>query len=217
MKLPFTIEQFIEVFKTYNTTVFPMQFIFYLLALIAIYLSVRKNTLSDKIISTILSFFWLWMGIVYHLIFFTSINKGAYIFGALFILQGALFMWKGVFQNQLSFQLLKNKKGITGVILILFALLIYPLIGYFLGRVYPASPTFGLPCPTTIFTFGTLLFIKGKCPVIILVIPFLWSIIGFTAAISLGITEDSSLLISAIIAGVFSVVRTNKPVNIFIK
>ncbi len=128
---------------------------------------------------------------------------GAYIFGALFILQGELFMWKGVIQNQLSFQFLKTKKGIAGAVLLLFALLIYPLIGYSLGRVYPASPTFGLPCPTTIFSFGILLFIKGRCPVIILVIPFLWSIIGFTAAISLGITEDSSLLISAIVTGVF--------------
>jgi hypothetical protein len=203
MKLPFTIEQFLEVFKNYNTAVFPIQFIFYLLALIAIYLSVRKITLSDKIISAILSFFWLWMGIAYHFVFFTTINKGAYIFGVLFILQGVLFMWKGVFQNQLTFQFLNNKKGVTGAVLLIFALLTYPLIGYFLGRVYPASPTFGLPCPTTIFSFGILLLIKGRCPVIILVIPFLWSIIGFTAAITLGITEDSGLLISAIITGVF--------------
>ncbi|WP_414541485.1 DUF6064 family protein [Nostoc sp. CCY0012] len=28
----------------------------------------------------------------------------------------------------------------------------YPLIGYALGRIFPTSPTFGVPCPTTIFT-----------------------------------------------------------------
>ncbi len=199
MKTPFTIEQFLEVFKNYNQAVFPTQAIFYLISAIAIYLAIKPNISSDKIISIILAFFWLWMGIVYHIVFFAAINKAAYLFGGLFIIQGILFLIFGVFKSKLSFQFYPDKFGITGLILILFALVGYPLLGYFLGHVYPCSPTFGLPCPTTIFTFGLLLLSVKRCPVIILIVPFIWSIIGFLAAFQFGIVEDTGLLISGLI------------------
>jgi hypothetical protein len=199
MKLPFTTEEFLKVFETYNQAVFPMQLILYLLALLIIYLCIKKKSWSDKTISAMLSFLWLWMGMVYHIIFFTAINKVAYFFGTLFILQGGLFLWKGVFQNKLKFNFTKNMYGLVGIVLMVFALIIYPIIGYAFGHVYPVSPTFGLPCPTTLFTFGMLLLLNGKYPKLILIIPFIWAIIGFSAALSLGIKEDISLLISAII------------------
>jgi hypothetical protein len=79
-------------------------------------------------------------------------------------------------------------------------LLIYPVLGYFLGHVYPHSPTFGLPCPTTIFTFGLLLWADNKVPKYLLVIPLLWSLIGFLAAFQLGVLEDVMLLITGLVA-----------------
>ena len=157
MKLPFTTEEFLRVFERYNLAVWPMQYIFILMAVAAIILAVRKSAYSGKLITIFLSIFCLWMGAVYHISFFTSINKAAYVFGTIFILQGALFLFAGILKNQLSFQFKNNIYGIAGAILMVFALLIYPLIGNRLGHIYPFSPTFGLPCPTTIFTFGMLL------------------------------------------------------------
>ena len=104
------------------------------------------------------------MGIVYHLIFFTEINKAAYLFGAVFILQGILFLIFGVFQNQLSFKFHYGIYGWLGIMLISFALVVYPVLGYIVGHTYPSSPTFGLPCPTTIFTLGLLLLTYKNCP-----------------------------------------------------
>lgn len=199
MQIPFTREQFLEVFRNYNLAVFPMQVIFYLISATAIYLAIKPNPISSKIISLILSFFWIWMGIVYHLIFFTAINNVAYLFGAFFIVQGILFLIFGVFQNKLSFQFQKDKYGIAGIVLIVFALLIYPVLGYSFGHIYPASPTFGLPCPTTIFTFGLLLLNIKKCPVAILIIPFIWSMVGFMAAFQFGIMEDIGLLLASLV------------------
>ena len=199
MKPPFTLQQFLEVFTSYNEGVFPMQVLFYLMGAIAIYLALKPNAHSDKIISSIMAFFWLWMGVVYHLIYFTDINKLAYLFGAFFIIQGVLFVVLGIFQNKLSFQFRADKFGITGMILMVFALIIYPILGYFLGHIYPSSPTFGLPCPTTIFTFGLLLLNQKKCPICILIIPFIWSIIGFMAAFQFGIFEDMGLILSSLI------------------
>ena len=210
MKIPFTAEQFLEVFRNYNQAVFPMQVIFYLVSVFAIYLAFKPTSKSDKIISGILAFLWLWMGIVYHLIFFTAINKTAYLFGAVFILQGILFLTFGVFQNKLSFKFLSGIYGWLGIVLILFALVVYPVLGYIFGHTYPSSPTFGLPCPTTIFTFGLLLLTYKNCPVAILVIPFIWSVFGFSAAFNFGIMEDTGLIVSGLLCVLMILFRNKK-------
>lgn len=207
MKTPFTAEQFLEIFKTYNQAVWPMQIVFYLLGIVAIYLTFKPTPKSHKVISGVLFFFWLWMGVVYHLIFFTTINKAAYLFGAVFILQSMLFLAYGVFQSKLSFAFRYDRYGMVGIILIVFALIIYPVLGYSAGHVYPYSPTFGLPCPTTIFTFGLLLLCEKKCPLGILVIPFVWSIIGFTAAFHFGVVEDIGLLVAGVLTLILVIVR----------
>jgi hypothetical protein len=199
MKLPFTFEEFLTVFENYNLAVFPMQLILYLLALVVIYMAVRKEVWADRAISGILSFFWIWMGSVYHIVFFAPVNKAAYFFGILFVLQGILFAWKGIFQDNLRFQLAKNSYGIVGATLLLFALIVYPVLGYFLGHQYPAAPTFGLPCPTTIFTLGMFLLLDEKYPKAILIVPFIWATIGFSAALTLGMIEDFSLPTAAFV------------------
>jgi hypothetical protein len=195
MKLPFTSQEFLELFKKYNLFVWPMQIVFCLIAILAIFLNFRKNETSSRVISVILAFFWLWMGIVYNLLFFSSINKAAYLFATVFIIQGFVFLIQGGIRNQFSFKFPRNIYGLTGSVLIIFALFVYPVIGSLQGHVYPYSPTFGLPCPTTIFTLGLLLWIDQK-----LNFSFFWSAIGFMAALQLGIKEDVSLLFAGVIS-----------------
>ncbi|MGE5811069.1 MAG: DUF6064 family protein [Ignavibacteria bacterium] len=199
MKLPFTADQFLEIFKSYNESIFPIQIIFYLIAAIALFL-LFSNADKSRIISLMLSFFWLWIGIVYHIIFFSKINKAAYLFGSLFILQGIIFFIYGIVSNKLIFRYNKNTLNKAGIIFISYALIIYPVLGYFLGRSYPYSITIGLPCPTTIFTFGILLFSEKKIPIAALIIPLLWSIIGFTAALNFSVYEDFGLILSGLIS-----------------
>ena len=213
METPFTAQQFSETFRIYNQAVWPMQIVLYLLSFTAVYFAFKPTPKSGKMISGLLAFFWLWMGVVYHLIYFTTINKAAYLFGAVFIFQAMLFLAFGVFQNKLSFAFRSDGYGITGIILIVFALIIYPVLGYSFGHGYPYSPTFGLPCPTTIFTFGLLLLCEKRCPLGILVIPFVWSIIGFTAAFNFGIVEDTGLLVSGVLTFIMVIVRNKKLVK----
>lgn len=211
MKLPFTTAQFFEAFTNYNQSVYPMQIIFYLLSAVVILLSIKKIKNAGRIINVILSFLWLWMGIVYHLIYFAPINKAAYLFGGIFILQGLLFFYYGVLNNKLSFKFRFDFPGWVGALLITFALIVYPVLGYAFGHFYPASPTFGLPCPTTIFTFGILLWFDKKIPISILTIPFIWSVIGFFAALKLGVHEDTGLLVAGISGILMIALRNKKP------
>ncbi|MGZ8558856.1 MAG: DUF6064 family protein [Chitinophagaceae bacterium] len=212
MKLPFTVEQFLEAFKNYNQSVYPMQIVFYLLGATVIFLSIKKVANADRIINVILSFFWLWMGIVYHLFYFAQINKAAYLFGGIFILQGLLFFYYGVLNNELSYKFRFDKWGWDGALLITYALIIYPFLGYVFGHSYPASPTLGLPCPTTIFTFGILMWFDKKIPLSILIVPSIWSIIGFLAALKLDVREDTGLLVAGIL-GIIMIALRNKKIS----
>jgi Family of unknown function (DUF6064) len=198
-RIPFTTEQFLQVFEKYNQAIYPFQFALILVAIATVFLAASREPFANKFISCSLGFLWLWMGIVYHLIFFTAISPPAYLFGTLFIIQGLLFLYEGVVRNRLSFRASQKFYGIFGATFIAYALVIYPLIGYALGHTFPASPTFGAPCPTTIFTFGLLLWTDKRFPLSLLIIPALWSLIGTSAALSLEIKEDFGLLVAGTI------------------
>ncbi len=208
--MPFTIEQFLEVFKNYNLAVWPIQLMLFLMGVFIVIFGTRKAPASDKAIAYMLALLWFWMGIMYHIAFFAYINKAAYLFGGLFIIQGILFL---VSRNALVFRFRRDIFGFSGAFLIFFAMVIYPVWGYFAGHVYPASPTFGLPCPTTIFTLGILLWANQKYPGYLLIIPLLWSLIGFFAAYSLGIAEDTGLVIAGIVTA-FLLIREKRAIKI---
>jgi hypothetical protein len=198
--MPFTIDEFLGVFKSYNNSIWPFQIILFVSALYVIFLAFRERKFSDRHITLVLVFYWMWIGVVYQLIFFTKINPAAYAFGIIFILQAALFYKAGIIDKKLIFKWHSDLEGYTGGLLILYALIIYPILGMYLGHTYPENPTFGLPCPTTIFTFGILLWAKDKIPMYIIGIPLIWAVIGFTAALNLGIKEDTGLLVAAILS-----------------
>jgi len=140
------------------------------------------------------------MGIAYHIVYFNSINKAAYLFGILFIIQGLLFFYYGVLKQRIRYKVKQDKPGMMGTTLVIFALIIYPALGYLFGHFYPSTPVYGVPCPTTIFSFGILLWSDKKVPVIILIIPFSWSLVGFSAATVLGMREDFALVLAGLLA-----------------
>jgi len=199
--LPFTIDQFLGVFEQYNHAIWPMHIIAYILGIAVIILAVKKTRYSDQIISVVLACVWVWMGIVYHLMYFSTINRAALGFGILFIIQASLWLVFGVVRPKLAFQVEANPYAVTGLVLIIYAMLVYPLLGTLFGHGYPRSPSFGVaPCPTTIFTFGLLLCTTARVPKTVLIIPFLWSVIGFGAALTLGIREDIGLLVASVLS-----------------
>jgi hypothetical protein len=197
MKLPFTTNQFMEVFEKYNTAVFPMQFLFLLAGCIMLFFVLKKGKKPNKIIGYMLGGIWVWMGIVYHIIFFSSINKAAFLFGAAFIVQGILF---GVLtlRNKLIFDFKNSTSNWISLFVILFGLIFYPFIGYMLGNSLVHTISLGLPCPTTIFTFGLLGLQTRKIKKRFMIIPLVWSFIGFFAAILMGVYQDVIMPIAAL-------------------
>jgi len=209
MTLPFSVADFLDVFGRYNQTIWPVQFVLVVIAAAMIVLSVLETIHShhssgSRWIGGLLAALWLWMGFVYHWTYFSTINPAAYVFGGLFVIQAGVLLWLGAWHSRIRFRFRLDTFGIAGVILIIYALFIYPALGYLTGHIYPRNATFGLPCPTTIFTLGLFLWIDRPVPLGIFVIPLIWTAIGSSAAVWLTMTEDYGLAA----AGVTSIALT---------
>lgn len=199
--LPFTPDQFLAIFASYNNAIWPIQIGAYQLGGLAVALLFWRPQGADRVIAGILAAMWLWTGIAYHALFFSAINKAAYLFAALFVIQGGYLIYAGVYSRQIIFGFRSSPPGWLGLALVAYAAIIYPLIGMATGHHYPGMPVFGVtPCPVTIFTFGLLLSAAPPLSRRLLVIPFVWSLIGGSAAILLDVPQDWLLLASGFIA-----------------
>jgi hypothetical protein len=201
MTLPFTSEQFFDLFERYNTVIWPIQLVAYGLGAGVVALALLRSRYADMTVAGVLAMMWFWIGIVYHFMYFTRINPLAPLFGVLFVAQGALLQWEGVLRKRLFFQARPDAAGALGALLVVYSMALYPLIGHLTGHGYPRSPSFGVtPCPATIFTLGLLLWTYRPVPKHLLVIPILWALIGTIAALSLGVYEDLGLTAAALLA-----------------
>lgn len=200
MNIPFTPEQFFGIFEKYNLAVFPAQILILIIGAACLLLIHSSKPYKDKLIVGFLGLLWLWIGIVYHLSFFTEINKAAYVFGGLFIIQGVLFLAYTFIGNRFTFTFNGCISHYIGYFFIIFGLIIYPVIGYLINKSAVHTISLGLPCPSTIFTFGLLILAGSKMPRYLLIIPSLWAIVGSTAAIKFGVYQDIMLLLSALVA-----------------
>jgi hypothetical protein len=210
VQAPFTTEQFMEVMLRYNDAVWPMQIALYLLAAALVYLAARGADRGDRWVAGMLAFLWAWMGIAYHWVFFTAINPAAWVFGAFFVLQAALFLLVGVSWDRLRFSFEPDVYGWTGAVFLLYALVAYPILGGLAGHGFPDGPTFGLPCPTTIATFGVLLWAVRRVPGWLVAIPAIWSLIGTGAALQFGIPEDYGLLVAGVVGTVLVLLKNRR-------
>lgn len=196
--LPFTRSEFMEVFAQYNAAVWPMQFIAYALGAAMVLALWRRSHAADTFIAAGLAAMWLWTGIAYQWLHFASINRAAMAFGAMFVVQGLMFAFAGA-RGKLEFRPPTGLAGGLGMALVLYAAVVYPLVGWLAGHVYPAMPMFGIaPCPVVIFTFGMLLLASSHVSRWLLVLPVAWSLIGGSAAFLLAIPQDWMLLLSGL-------------------
>ena len=199
MRLPFTTEQFFDVFVRYHEAVWPAPLVLVALALVAVLYAVRDRPRDGRRVNAILAALWLWMAVMYHVAFFATVNRAAILFAILFGVQAWVFARLAVSAHTVAYRPRADAAGIAGAAFILYALIGYPLLGYFLGHRYPASPTFGVPCPTTIFTLGLLLWSTGISARFVAVVPLLWAIVATSAAVNLGVKEDLGLSVAAVV------------------
>jgi len=205
--LSFSIKEFLLVLESYNLAIWPIQIFAYVLVILALFFTFKPTNYSSKIVLAILSFFWLFTGIVFGLLYWAPSHIFGYIFGICCILQGLMFLYS-IIRSDIRIGSPDIFYTRIGLLFVIYAIVGYQIFGYYLGHIYPTFFAVGLvPCPTTIFTFGIFLIINKKIPIKYYVIPLMISLGGFLAAYK-GIYEDIVLIIVGIL-GTILIIRRN--------
>lgn len=208
MPLPFTREQFLDGFARFNTAAWPLHLVMLAVAVATVVLAFRGGRRASRAVSFGLAALWLVSAALQAS--FRSFMATALPFAAAFLLQAGLFVAAGV-RDRLAFHAPRGGLPELGLALVAFAGILYPALGALTGHTWPRLPLLGVaPCPNTIFTFGLLLFTERPVPRWLLIVPFLWSLIGIPAAAFLGVKQDWALPVAGILATAALVLRDRR-------
>ena len=196
--LAFDRDAFFALFAAYNGAIWPAQVVAYALGLLVLAAAFWRLPQRGRLVAAVLAAMWAWNGVAYHWTYFATINFVAPVFAGVFVAQALLLAW-ACLRGSLRMPAKPGLAGWTGIALMLFALVGYPLWGWLNGDTWPAMPAFGVaPCPTVIFTLGALLL--ARAPWWLFVIPLLWAAVGGSAAWLLDVQQDLSLPVAGLVA-----------------
>jgi len=199
--LSFTHQQLLLALAAYQESIRPAQPVAYALGALATVAVVRPDEAYRRLALGILGLLWAWTAIAYHWLFFTDLTPAALLFGLVFAIQACLLCFAAVRRRvppDLSFR--TDPAGFAGVAFIGLALLVYPLLDFWM-LAWPRMPWLGIsPCPVTLFTLGFLLLSTPRLPVIYWVLPMAWALLEGITAFMLGIVQDWSLLFGGAVA-----------------
>jgi hypothetical protein len=171
--LMFAPRTYYRLFELYNRAVWPLHVLAAILGL-AIPLLALRAAWQGRLVAAILAACWLWVAWAFLHERYATINWAADYFAIGFALQALLIAWRGLLRDRLRLH-----PTPVGMVLLLFAILVQPMLGPLLGRDWWQHELFGLaPDPTVVATLGVLLLAPERPPWELLPIPLAWCAIG---------------------------------------
>ena len=127
MQIPFTHDQFLEVFAAYNGTFWWAAILLWIGTLGVVVQWFRNPERAGRSVAWLLMVHWAWSGAVYHLGYFRGVNLPALAFGVLFLLQAVLFAWLAYGRKRLDFAAAQGLWRLLGLSFMAYSL-VYPAL-----------------------------------------------------------------------------------------
>lgn len=199
--LPYTAEVLFALFDEYNRAIRPLQGVVLFLTAGLLMLALRSRANRSRLITVILAAGWVWTGAVYHLVYFTDLNFAAPGYGIVFILQGGLLLWAGVYRRQISIRFQRTPASYAGAAIVILSAFVLPVIDWQHGLSW-TDARFALLAPgtTAALTLGLLMMADRRPPLWIAAIPVLWTVNTGAHAAVLGIYQDIALTAAGLVA-----------------
>jgi hypothetical protein len=194
--VPFTADDFLDVFAAYNSALWPFATVLWVITFAACAALIADVAGMTSWYRALLAAHWIWVGAVYHALFFASINPAAWLFAALFVAQGFMFIFVDLADGAFVLRATTSRRMVSSLLVVYS--LIYPAIAWADGFGYPRMPAFGVPCPTVLLTIGFLV-AAPTASIRLSVIPVAWSLIGATAVSLFGMRADLALPAAGIV------------------
>ena len=199
--LPYTAEVLFALHARYLGELWPAAVALCALTLAVLCIAWRGRPGGGRLAGGLLALGWLWVGAVFHLHYFAAVNFAAPLYAGLFILQGLLLVWYGPVRGRLAMRRGTDGPGWIGTIVVLLAILGYPLLDVVSGYPIEWPRLVGLAAgPTALYTLGLLLHTTGRTPLPLLAVPTTWSLVAGFSGWVLGLPADLGLAPLAAIA-----------------
>ncbi len=199
--VPLSLEVFLGTLEDFNRTIRPMQALAAIFGILALWVVLKPQQMSGRLVGLVLASSWVSTGLFYHLGVFAELNFWDYPIGVLFVLQGLCLFFIGALMSWIkvsSTQILSYRAGLA---LGLYALAGAPLIGLMSGRGWAEVGYFASsPGPTIVFTIGVLLMVSGRGLALVWPVPLIAALAVTILGVTFGIYEDAAVFPLAVIA-----------------
>ncbi|NNF77703.1 MAG: hypothetical protein HKN05_06705 [Rhizobiales bacterium] len=193
--VPLSLEVFLGTLEDFNRMIRPMQMLAAAFGLVALWVVLRPQQLSSRLVGLILASSWAATGLFYHLSTFAELNFWDYPIGLTFLAQALILFWTGAVANRFSVGPAVGTPHHIGLAVGFYALAGAPLIGIATGRSWAEVGYFAIsPGPTILFTVGVLLMLNGRSLVGLWVLPLLAAVPVTILGSSLALLEDAAVL-----------------------
>jgi hypothetical protein len=167
--LMFSARTYFRLLELYNRDTWPLHLPGAGVGMALLLFARRDDARSGRIAAVMLGLCWLWVAWAFHAARYATINTAAPYFAAGFAFQGALLLFAGNMPAKLDR---------PGLVMLLLALLGYPLLAPFSGRPWTQAEVFGMaPDPTAAVTLA-LLALAPRASWVLWPVPLLWSAIS---------------------------------------
>ena len=206
--LLFSPRAYWRLIERHNEALWPAQVLTLLLGIAILWLLVRPRPWSDRVIAGSLAVLWGWVAWSFLWERYATINWAAFYIAPLFALQAVLLALVG---PRLRWSFARTWRGLVGLGLFLYALVLHPLTASLMGRSIRGAEVFGItPDPTAIATVGLVLMAAGRWSWLLLAIPLTWCLAGWFTLYGMGAAESWVLLAAAGMGAALAVLPTGR-------
>ena len=172
--LLFAPQTYYRLIEAFNREVWPAQLIALVAVLLLVAIARRGTNAARRVVALALAAAWALVAWRFLWLHYSAINWAAPWFAAAFGLQAALLIGSAV-RGHRELPAPRTQRY-AGLLVVVLALALQPLIALSAGRAWPQLEVAGLlPDPTAIVTLGLLL-ITWRRPWLLLVVPILWCV-----------------------------------------
>ena len=206
--LMFSPEVYFRLFVLYNQALWPVHGIVALLTLAVVALTRRPSAAASRTVAGLMALSWAAIAWFFLQQRYAEINLAAPWFAAGFGLQAIL--WAGVaVAGRPRFGWAQDRDGATGLVVLVLAAVVLPLLGPLSGRPWTGIELFGLaPDPTALGSLGLLLMARGRGAGGLAIVPVLWCLVTGLTYLAM---DEAVGLVTAVLGVVAAALIARRP------
>jgi Family of unknown function (DUF6064) len=182
--LLFSSRSYWRLIERHNAALWPVQIVALLAGGAILLCLIRTRPWSGRAVAGVLAAAWGWVAWSFLWGRYATINWAAAYVAPVFALQALLLVGLG---SRLSWSVERSMRGLAGLGLFLYALVLHPFAGLVLGRSIRTAEVFAMmPDPTAIATLGLVLMASGRWAALLIAVPAAWCVVSWGTLHTMG-------------------------------